>query len=170
MFVTKKALPGGRSCAASEPTMALPLLESMVPAFTALAQTPAKRPLRFGAVYFPNGATMQALVPRRDEPGLRVQDDSQAARTVPQSGHLVRQPVAGRRQDRDRSRGEFCGLVERRGRQADRGGRHPRRRQHRSGDREADRSGHAASRRWRWRPRTSAVTSAAACPVTAAPT
>ena len=45
--------------------MALPLLESMVPAFTALAQTPAKRPLRFGAVYFPNGATDEALDPGR---------------------------------------------------------------------------------------------------------
>jgi hypothetical protein len=38
--------------------LALPFLESMVPAFSALAQTQAKAPLRFGAVYFPNGAPM----------------------------------------------------------------------------------------------------------------
>jgi len=43
--------------------MALPLLESMVPAFTALAQTPAKPPMRFGAVYVPNGATMKHWMP-----------------------------------------------------------------------------------------------------------
>jgi len=39
-------------------TLALPFLESMVPAFQALAQSPARPPLRFGAVYFPNGAPM----------------------------------------------------------------------------------------------------------------
>ena len=71
MFVTKKALPRRTLLRGVGTTMALPLLESMVPAFTALAQTPAKGPLRFGAVYFPNGATNEALVPRRGEPGLR---------------------------------------------------------------------------------------------------
>src|SRR4029450_8694749 len=50
-------------------TLALPLLESMVPAFTALAQTPAKGPLRFGAVYFPNGATNKHWFPDATSPG-----------------------------------------------------------------------------------------------------
>jgi hypothetical protein len=43
--------------------VALPLLESMVPAMTALAQTPAKPTLRFGAVYVPNGAAMKYWLP-----------------------------------------------------------------------------------------------------------
>jgi hypothetical protein len=45
-------------------TLALPFLESMVPAFSALAQTPANPPQRFGAVYFPNGAPMNFWTPK----------------------------------------------------------------------------------------------------------
>ena len=41
----------------------LPLLEAMVPAMTALAQTPARPRPRFGAVYFPNGAIMEQWIP-----------------------------------------------------------------------------------------------------------
>ena len=36
-------------------TVALPLLDAMVPALTAQARTAANRPLRFGAMYIPNG-------------------------------------------------------------------------------------------------------------------
>jgi hypothetical protein len=43
--------------------MALPLLDAMVPASTALAQTPAAPRPRFGAVYFPNGAIMEQWTP-----------------------------------------------------------------------------------------------------------
>jgi len=63
MFITKKALPRRTFLLGVGTTLALPLLESMVPAFTALAQTPAKGPLRFGAVYFPNGATNKHWFP-----------------------------------------------------------------------------------------------------------
>ena len=66
MFVTKRALPRRTFLRGVGTTMALPLLESMVPAFTALAQTPAKPPMRFGAVYFPNGATMKHWMPDAD--------------------------------------------------------------------------------------------------------
>jgi hypothetical protein len=45
-------------------TLALPFLESMVPALSALAQTPANPPQRFGAVYFPNGAPMNFWTPK----------------------------------------------------------------------------------------------------------
>jgi len=44
-------------------TIALPLLEAMVPAFTALAKTAASPPLRFGAVYIPMGAIMDRFTP-----------------------------------------------------------------------------------------------------------
>jgi Protein of unknown function (DUF1552) len=69
MFVTKKALPRRTFLAGVGTTLALPLLESMVPAFTALAQTAAKPPLRFGAVYFPNGATNKHWFPDSTGPG-----------------------------------------------------------------------------------------------------
>ena len=69
MFVTKKALPRRTFLLGVGTTMALPLLESMVPAFTALAQTPARGPLRFGAVYFPNGATNKHWFPDATSPG-----------------------------------------------------------------------------------------------------
>jgi hypothetical protein len=63
MFVTKRALPRRTFLRGVGTTMALPLLESMVPALTALAQTPASPPQRFGAIYFPNGATMKHWMP-----------------------------------------------------------------------------------------------------------
>jgi len=63
MVVTKRALPRRTFLRGVGTTLALPLLESMVPAFTALAQSPAKPPIRFGAVYFPNGATMKHWMP-----------------------------------------------------------------------------------------------------------
>ena len=56
MFVTRKSLSRRTVLKGMGTTLALPFLESMVPAFQALAQSPAKPPMRFGAIYFPNGA------------------------------------------------------------------------------------------------------------------
>src|SRR6186713_60125 len=70
MFVTKKALPRRTFLLGVGTTMALPLLESMIPALTALAQTPAKPPMRFGACYVPNGATMKHWMPDAAGPGF----------------------------------------------------------------------------------------------------
>src|SRR5262245_43509462 len=47
-------------------TLALPLLDSMVPALTATAQTAARAPLRFGVVYVPNGMVMQEWTPAEE--------------------------------------------------------------------------------------------------------
>jgi len=58
MFVTRKSLSRRTVLKGMGTTLALPFLESMVPAFQALGQSPASPPLRFGAVYFPNGAPM----------------------------------------------------------------------------------------------------------------
>jgi hypothetical protein len=44
--------------------IALPFLESMVPAMTAHAQTVARSPLRFGAVYVPNGCPIDYWIPQ----------------------------------------------------------------------------------------------------------
>jgi hypothetical protein len=70
MFVFRKALPRRTFLRGLGTTIALPLLESMVPAFTALAQTAARPPLRFGAVYVPNGSTMKHWMPAVSGPGL----------------------------------------------------------------------------------------------------
>ena len=60
MFVTKKALSRRTLLRGMGTAVALPFLESMVPAFTGLAQAAATPPLRFGAVYFPNGTPMNS--------------------------------------------------------------------------------------------------------------
>ena len=61
MFVTRKTLPRRTVLRALGATVALPFLESMVPAMTTRAD--ALTPLRFGAVYFPNGCPMDWWMP-----------------------------------------------------------------------------------------------------------
>ncbi len=56
MFNTKKSLPRRTFLRGVGVTMALPLLDAMVPASTLLAQTPAQPVRRFGAIYVPQGA------------------------------------------------------------------------------------------------------------------
>jgi hypothetical protein len=55
MFITKKSLSRRTILRGAGVALALPLLDSMVPAFTALAQTPAKPLRRFGAIFVPLG-------------------------------------------------------------------------------------------------------------------
>ena len=52
--------------------MALPFLESMGPAMTALAQSAARPPLRFGAVYVPNGCPIPYWMPQGDAGALTI--------------------------------------------------------------------------------------------------
>lgn len=61
-FITRKALSRRTLLRGAGAAIALPLLESMVPAMSA---TPAARP-RFGAIYFPHGATMSRWTPQAD--------------------------------------------------------------------------------------------------------
>ena len=49
MFITRRAIPRRVFLSAAGASVALPLLESMVPAMTAIAQTPARPAMRFGA-------------------------------------------------------------------------------------------------------------------------
>ena len=44
-------------------TLALPLLDAMVPALTAMADTPAKAVPRLGVVYHPNGVIYESWLP-----------------------------------------------------------------------------------------------------------
>ena len=66
MIVTRMALPRRTVLRGIGATLALPLLDSMVPALTATAQTPAKAPLRFGVIYVPNGMVMQEWTPAEE--------------------------------------------------------------------------------------------------------
>ena len=58
MIVTKKALPRRTFLRGIGATLALPLLDAMVPALSALATTPAAGPRRLGFIYLPNGVAM----------------------------------------------------------------------------------------------------------------
>ena len=61
MFITKKHLPRRTFLRGALGTaIALPLLDAMVPAF---AQSSARRPFRFGAIYLPNGVYPQLWHP-----------------------------------------------------------------------------------------------------------
>ena len=62
-FVTKKHLPRRTFLRGAGVTLSLPLLESMVPALTALAQTAAAPRLRLGFCFMPHGAVMANWTP-----------------------------------------------------------------------------------------------------------
>jgi len=63
MIVTKKALPRRTFLRGVGTTLALPLLDAMVPSMTALAATPARPVRRLGFVYMPMGAHMPEWTP-----------------------------------------------------------------------------------------------------------
>jgi hypothetical protein len=63
MFLTKKFLPRRTFLRGMGVSLALPLLDAMVPAATALAQTAASPKRRLGFVYVPNGMIMEHWTP-----------------------------------------------------------------------------------------------------------
>ena len=63
MIITKKALPRRTFLRGVGATLALPLLDAMVPAMTALAATPANPVRRLGFVYMPMGAHIPEWTP-----------------------------------------------------------------------------------------------------------
>src|SRR5262249_32991554 len=62
-FITKKPLSRRTFLQGVGVTIALPFLESMVPAATPMRQSAAAAKTRFGAIYFPHGATMYKWTP-----------------------------------------------------------------------------------------------------------
>ena len=62
-FITKKHLSRRMFLQGAGVTIALPFLESMMPAATPLQKTAAVGKMRFGAIYFPHGATMYKWTP-----------------------------------------------------------------------------------------------------------
>jgi hypothetical protein len=67
-FVTRKHLPRRTFLRGAGVTLSLPLLESMVPALTALAQTAATPRLRMGFCFMPHGAVMANWTPATEGP------------------------------------------------------------------------------------------------------
>jgi hypothetical protein len=63
-FITRKALPRRSLLRGMGAAISLPFLDAMIPALTPLAKAAAMPRLRFGAVYFPNGAIMQQFTPK----------------------------------------------------------------------------------------------------------
>ena len=63
MMITKKALPRRTFLRGAGAALALPLLDAMVPAMTALAATPGNPVRRLGFVYIPMGANISQWTP-----------------------------------------------------------------------------------------------------------
>src|SRR4030095_1971322 len=70
MYISKKHLPRRTFLRGMGVTLALPLLDSMVPARTALAQTAATPRSRFCGIYVPHGATMDKWTPTQEGSGF----------------------------------------------------------------------------------------------------
>src|SRR6266481_5310573 len=70
MFITKKHLPRRTFLRGMGVTLALPLLDSMVPAQTPLRNTAAKPLPRLGFVYIPHGAIMDRWTPTQEGAGF----------------------------------------------------------------------------------------------------
>jgi len=70
MFISKKHLSRRTVLRGMGATMALPLLDAMIPARTLLAQTAAKPTPRLGFVYVPHGAIMDKWTPATEGAGF----------------------------------------------------------------------------------------------------
>ena len=71
MFISRLSLPRRTFLHGMGAALALPFLEAMVPAFTAIAKTAASPQRRLGIVYFPNGAVMDQWIPAQS--GSKIQ-------------------------------------------------------------------------------------------------
>src|SRR5215470_13701413 len=70
-FITKKHLPRRTFLRGMGVTLALPLLDSMVPAQTPLGKTAALPKSRFCGIYVPHGATMDKWTPAQEGSGFQ---------------------------------------------------------------------------------------------------
>ncbi|MGH9200216.1 MAG: DUF1552 domain-containing protein, partial [Vicinamibacterales bacterium] len=66
MIVTKMALARRTFLRGVGATLALPLLDAMVPALSAVTRTAANPVRRFGVVYIPMGSIISAWTPKQD--------------------------------------------------------------------------------------------------------
>ena len=75
-LITKKAISRRTVLRGLGATLALPLLDSMVPAFTAVGEDGGAPVNRLGVIYVPNGMIMQNWAPIGEGVGLRVHADA----------------------------------------------------------------------------------------------
>jgi hypothetical protein len=73
-FLSQKHLPRRMFLKGVGVTVALPFLESMLPAGRVLAQSAAVRPTRFAAIYFPHGAIMPKWTPATEGAGFELSE------------------------------------------------------------------------------------------------
>ena len=72
MIVTQKAIPRRTILRGLGASLALPLLDGMVPAFAAIRTSAAHPVRRFGVVYVPNGMAMKHFTPETDGGGFEI--------------------------------------------------------------------------------------------------
>jgi hypothetical protein len=72
MFITKKHIARRTFLRGAGCAIALPLLDAMIPAHTALAKTAAKATPKLGFVYFPHGAIMEKWTPEAAGLGFEI--------------------------------------------------------------------------------------------------
>src|SRR6516165_7835173 len=89
MFISKMHLSRRTFLRGVGVSIALPFLESMVPAGTALADTAAKGRTRFGAIYFPHGATMDKWTPAADGSNFELSEILQPLTTFRKQVNII---------------------------------------------------------------------------------
>src|SRR5437870_6420239 len=72
MFISKKAIPRRTVLRGIGATLALPFLDSMMPALSAMAKTASKPVNRFGVMYVPNGMIMKNYLPASEGAGYEL--------------------------------------------------------------------------------------------------
>ncbi len=72
MFITQKAIPRRVVLRGLGASLALPLLDSMVPAFAATRNSAAAPVRRLGVHYVPNGMAMKSWTPATDGAGFEL--------------------------------------------------------------------------------------------------
>ena len=70
MFITKMSMPRRTLLRGMGAALALPLLDAMVPALSAMANTAAKPVRRLGVIYVPNGMAMEYWTPKTEGSGF----------------------------------------------------------------------------------------------------
>src|SRR5215510_8344887 len=78
MFLTKKHLSRRTLLKGAGVSLALPLLDAMIPAATALAQTAAVRKVRVGFFYLPHGMIMERWTPSGSVPNFKLNTITQS--------------------------------------------------------------------------------------------
>ena len=146
-FVTKKHLSRRTFLNGAGVTLALPFLESMIPAVAALGQTAAARTrTRLGCVYFPHGAIMNKWTPATEGAGFELSEILQPLKpfygqiNVISGLESAQAYGSGATANHNRSAASFLSAAH-----AETGATAPSRRHDRSGCRQEDRTGYAAA-------------------------